>query len=195
MSLTTPDNDETPILWRWLDRPGLETARLAELRTGWDLSGSAVFIHESSPFRLDYQITLDPNWQTRAALIRGWVGTQAILIDVRVDHTPVDGPRWWLNYKQVPGVTGCVDIDLNFSPSTNLLPIRRLNLEVGQSAALTAAWLRFPSFTLEPLPQVYRRTGPDTYHYELADGSFTAGLTVNPLGFVTSYPPFWQEVR
>lgn len=37
----------------------------------------------------------------------------------------------------------CVDIDLNFSPSTNLLPIRRFDLSVGASAIVRAAWLRF----------------------------------------------------
>ena len=41
-------------------------------------------------------------------------------------------------------VDGCRDIDLNFSPSTNVLPIRRLSLDVGDQAAVRAAWLRFP---------------------------------------------------
>jgi hypothetical protein len=41
-----------------------------------------------------------------------------------------------------------------FSPSTNLLPIRRLNLGVGQAAKVQAAWLRFLGFTLESLPPV-----------------------------------------
>lgn len=190
-----PQNEQLPIVWRQLDRPGLDTARLAETRSGWDLSGTAVFLHESSPCRLDYQITLDPNWQTRAALISGWVGTRTILMDVRVDNTPDDGPLWWLNYQQIPEVKGCVDIDLNFSPATNLLPIRRLDLAVGQFAELRAAWLRFPGFTLEPLSQVYHHTRPAVYQYESDGGAFTAALTVNPLGFVTDYPPFWQEVR
>ncbi len=54
-------------------------------------------------------------------------------------------------------VAVCVDIDLNFSSSTNLLPIRRLDLAIGQDAELTAAWLvspispssRSPRFTAE----------------------------------------------
>lgn len=74
---------------------------------------------------------------------------------------------------------------LNFSPSTNLLPIRRLNLAIGQGAAVRAAWLRFPSFTLEPLEQVYRRIDPTTYRYESAGGRFVAELQVNDSGLVT----------
>ena len=74
-----------------------------------------------------------------------------------------------------PAVAGCVDLDLNFSPSTNLLPIRRLNLSVGQEAAVRAAWLRFPSFILEPLEQLYRRVDATTYRYE------SAGAGLSPI--------------
>ena len=86
---------------------------------------------------------------------------------------------------------GCLDLDLNFSPSTNLLPIRRLALALGQSAEVKAAWLRFPSFTLEPFEQIYRRIADSTYRYESAGGRFVRDLPVNTAGFVTSYPDFW----
>jgi len=89
-------------------------------------------------------------------------------------------------------VAGCIDLDLNFSPSTNLLPIRRLSLTVGEEASVRAAWLRFPSFTLEPLEQIYRRTGATTYVYESAGGRFVRELIVNEAGFVTLYPGIWQ---
>jgi hypothetical protein len=85
-----------------------------------------------------------------------------------------------------------VDLDLNFSPSTNLLPIRRLRLDVGQEAAVRAAWLRFPGFTLEPLEQRYRRTADDAYRYESAGGAFVRDLTVNDEGFVVRYPGLWE---
>ncbi len=87
---------------------------------------------------------------------------------------------------------GCIDLDLNFSPSTNLLPIRRLALTVGETADVRAAWLRFPSFKLEPLPQQYRRIGETTYRYESAGGQFIADLKVNRSGFVVDYPSIWQ---
>ena len=65
-----------------------------------------------------------------------------------------DAPVWWspdarwlLNNEPVPSARGCLDIDLNFSPSTNLLPVRRLNLTVGHEATVRAAWLRRPDDT------------------------------------------------
>src|SRR5438093_248859 len=84
--------------------------------------------------------------------------------------------RWTPNGTECPAVAGCVDLDLNFSPSTNLLPIRRLDLPIGGRAAVRAAWLRFPGFTLEPLEQVYHRIDEGTYRYESAGGSFIAEL-------------------
>ena len=44
-----------------------------------------------------------------------------------------------------------------FQPFDQPHPGATINLEVGEKAELTAAWLRFPSFKLEPLPQSYER--------------------------------------
>jgi hypothetical protein len=119
--------------------------------------------------------------------VEGWVGRRIVSIQIRSD------PRqhWWLNEVEVPEVAGCIDLDLNFSPSTNLIPIRRLNLEVGDRAGLTAAWLRFPSFKLEPLPQSYQRLEELLYRYESGSGRFTADLRVNQAGFAIDYPGIW----
>jgi hypothetical protein len=83
------------------------------------------------------------------------------------------------------------DVDLNFSPSTNTLPIRRLKLEVGQEAVVRAAWLRFPGFALEVLEQTYRRLDRSRYRYESAGGSFVADLDVNGEGLATAYANAW----
>jgi hypothetical protein len=139
--------------------------------------------------RLDYLVVCGEDWRTLSGRVTGWVGTT----DVDVDIVAGDG-RWRLNGADCPAVTGCIDLDLNFSPSTNLLPIRRLGLAVGAEAAVRVAWLRFPSFALEPLDQLYRRSGDATYRYESAGGAFVADLQVNAAGFVTDYPPVWELV-
>ena len=97
-----------------------------------------------------------------------------------------------MNGAVVPAVEGAIDFDLNFSPSTNLLPIRRLTLAVGQEGVVRAVWLRFPGFELEPLEQVYRRLSESTYRYESAGGRFVAELSVDALGFVARYPGFCE---
>ena len=175
------------ILWRRLDEPGHEAARLSQSDTGYQLGGSAAFAHEGRPCRLDYVVACDVGWRTVSCRVTGWVGAQSIDVGITVDT----GGRWWMNERECAAVAGCVDVDLNFSPSTNLLPIRRLDLSVGQAADVRAAWLRFPSFELQPFDQTYRRLAPATYRYASASG-FEASLEVNDVGFVTRYADIWQ---
>jgi len=178
------------ILWRRLDPPGHEFAQLRFEDSTWRLTGTAIFACDHSPrrpARLDYLVVCDSDWRTRSASVMGWVGDEGVGVDVSVD----DARRWRLNGVEVPAVEGCVDIDLSFSPSTNLLPIRRLRLDIGEKFAATAAWLRFPGFTLEPLDQSYRRIAGGAYRYESGSGKFVAQLSVNEAGFVTGYPNLW----
>jgi hypothetical protein len=153
------------------------------------LAGTAVFADTQGPCRLDYLVVCDEAWRTLSGRVTGWMGERVIEIDLAVDSAS----RWELNGATRSEVAGCIDLDLNFSPSTNLLPLRRLGLAIGQEAKVRAAWLRFPSFALEPLDQFYRRTGEATYRYESAGGTFVAELEVNSAGFVTRYPGFWQR--
>ncbi|MGH2399357.1 MAG: putative glycolipid-binding domain-containing protein [bacterium] len=176
------------ILWRRLDLPGHESARLSSRDSQQHLAGTAVFVYEGKPCRLDYLVVCSAGWQSLSGRVSGWIGPRTVDVGLVVDPRR----RWRLNGEERPEVMGCIDLDLNFSPSTNLLPIRRLNLAVGEEARVRAAWLRFPSLTLEPLDQLYRRTKASTYRYESAGGSFAAELTVNDAGFVTRYPNFWQ---
>ena len=89
-------------------------------------------------------------------------------------------------------IQGAIDVDLGFTPSTNLLPIRRLNLQIGESREVRAAWVKFPDLTLEPLDQKYTRLQADKYLYESAGGKFRRELTVDDYGFVLEYPDFWK---
>ena len=177
-----------PILWRSLFFVGHESCRLVLAGPEWHLQGTAVFAYEGKPCRLDYQIACDAAWHTLSVHVEGWLGETSVDISIQTDS----GKRWWLNDMEQPEVAGCTDIDLNFSPSTNLLPIRRLGLAVGEASGVNAAWLRFPSFKLERLPQQYRRLEENTYRYESAGGQFVAELKVNSSGFVLDYPNLWQ---
>ncbi|HYK01567.1 MAG TPA: putative glycolipid-binding domain-containing protein [Thermoanaerobaculia bacterium] len=176
------------ILWRRLDRAGHEAARVTSADGLWHISGCAVFVEGELPVRLDYNVSCDASWTTRSASVAGWIGARTIDVQIEVN----DERQWLMNGDPQAAVSGCVDVDLNFSPSTNLLPVRRLNLSIGEEAVVRAAWLRFPSFQLEVLEQVYRRTAVDLYEYESAGGSFKAQLRVNQFGFPVEYAGVWQ---
>jgi hypothetical protein len=176
------------ILWRRLDSPGHEFCRLFLQDSNWHLAGTAVFSHSQRPCCLDYMVICNSDWITLSGRVAGFVGDETVQIELSVDSAR----RWRLNGLECPKVAGCIDLDLAFSPSTNMLPIRRLNLAIGQESKVSAAWLRFPSFTLEPLDQIYRRIDAAAYHYESAGSTFATELQVNEAGFITLYPDLWQ---
>lgn len=74
--------------------------------------------------------------------------------------------------------------------TSNLLPIPRLALNVGEEGTVAAAWLAFPTFRFELLPQVYCRNGERTYHYESHGGFFVKTLEVNDAGPRDKLPEF-----
>jgi uncharacterized protein len=179
---------ERTILWRRLDQPGHEAAKLMHATEGWHIAGTAVLKHEEQPCLLNYYIECDERWETKTTRVDGWVGNRIISVEVAVNPDR----QWSLNGEECEEVAGCIDVDLNFSPVTNLLPIRRLNLGMNKQDRVRAAWLRFPSFRLEPLEQIYRRLSNSTYRYESAGGKFVRELRVDDVGMVTLYPDFWQ---
>ena len=123
----------------------------------------------------------------RYATIGGHFGLKPVKISI-----VADGQRWRLNDQEATEVEGCTDLDLGFSPSTNLLPIRRLALEIGDEAELEAAWLPFPALKFARLPQKYVREDARNYKYESRGGSFSCRLETDGDGFVTNYPALWK---
>jgi hypothetical protein len=163
--------------------------RLAHHAPFWQLSGTAVFGADGTPCRLEYLVVCDDAWQTRHAQVLGWIGTRRIRVDLAVGP----GGEWRMGGIVRPDVAGCVDLDLAFSPATNTLPIRRLNLSLGQAAEVRAAWLRFPDLTLSTLPQTYQRTAERAYRYTADAGAFVVDLEVDSAGLIVRYPGLWER--
>ena len=185
----SPARRGSSALWRRLDLPGHDAVRLTERAGGWLLAGVAVFAHEARACCLRYSVEADGEWRTRRARVEGWAGDEPI--DLRIEVG--EGALWSLDGVPQPAVSGCVDVDLAFTPATNTLPIRRLGLAMGESGPVTAAWLRFPELVLEPLDQVYARESAERYGYESGGGSFHAQLVVAPDGLVVRYSGLWER--
>jgi hypothetical protein len=175
-------------LWRRLDTPGHDACRLLKSAAGWQLEGTAVFRHEGVPARLSYRVACDRAWRTQRGEIHGWVGEQQVeLTVVRTDHGV-----WTLNGALVPGFEALVDLDLSFTPATNLPQLRRSALAEGQTADIPVAWLDVPSWNLQVLPQRYERRTGATYWYEAPTVRYSALLEVAPSGFIRRYPDLWE---
>jgi hypothetical protein len=99
------------------------------------------------------------------------------------------------DYAGAKWAAGCLDIDLGFTPATNLIALRRLALDVGHEADAPAAYLAFPELKLERLEQRYHRLTLDKYDYQAPSVGYVGTLEVSEVGFVTTYPGLWEVVN
>ena len=175
------------VLWKRLDLPGHDACVLRKSHAGYELTGTALFAHSKGPCCLRYAVHCDHAWRTTKATIDGTIARRHVHLDI------ARSPRHWaINGEAHAGLADCHDIDLSFTPATNILPIRRLGLGVGASAVVAAAWLRFPSMTLRRLEQTYKALGGGTYAYSTFGGTFNKRLSFRPSGLVGAYPAFWK---
>ncbi len=174
-------------LWRRLDTPGHETAILEETEGGWRVHGTAVFRHDAGPAQLAYSVTCDAAWATVRGAVSGWLGARAVTL--RVER---NGGLWTLNGVGVPGLERYLDLDLGFTPATNLQQMRRVKLADGEAAEIPVAWLDVAAGTLTALPQRYERRSATEYWYESPTFGYRAMLELDPSGFIRHYPELWR---
>lgn len=177
------------ITWRRLDAPGEEDALLYPSKGTWHLSGRVSTSFGDRPVRIRYRIACSPAWGFRLGLLQMDEARTRRRLSARLD-----GDRGWtVSGRPRPDLEGCTDLDLSITPSTNTIPIRRLGLGVGESADVTAAWVRFPELTVEPLLQRYTRLGANRFRYEGLGSGFTADLETDDDGLVVAYPHLWAR--
>ncbi|HST89327.1 MAG TPA: putative glycolipid-binding domain-containing protein [Ktedonobacterales bacterium] len=176
------------VLWRGLDGRGTEYCRLRRMGAGWALGGTVTLAFGDAPAVVRYAVACDDTWQTRTVVVDATIRRERWEL-----RLAADGGHWTVDGQPRPDLDGCVDVDLGVTPGTNTLPIRRLNLAVGESREVVAAWVRFPALDMRPLAQRYTRLDEHTYHYE-SDTGFSAELTVDGLGLIVSYPQGWERV-
>jgi uncharacterized protein len=175
------------LMWQGLIVPSLERFIVTPLDHGFELSGLILQAHEEAPYVARYTIRVDEVWMTQTVEVELENGGQR----ARRLSRAADG-HWTKDGQALPGFENCVDVDLEWSPSTNTLPIRRLNLATGTKAAMTAAWIRFPTLEVQRLDQSYERLAGHRYRYQ--SGQFSADLEVDGEGWVLRYGNNWALV-
>ena len=174
--------------WRKLDSPGHDSCRFFELADGYRLLGAAVFLESGLVCHLQYDVMADAAFRTRSACVTGFVGTTSV--DVRIQTS--GDQHWEVDGKHDSRIDGCLDVDLGFTPATNLLPLRRLALRVGQEAEAPAAYLAFPAMQFILLSQRYKRLSRTEYDYESPSFGYRGTLRVSPIGAVVQYPGLFE---
>lgn len=131
----------------------------------------------------NYEVHCDENWLTHRVHLERTIGKDRKTLSRSVEKSGL----WCCSGQEAAEVHGCLDVDLSGPPATNTLPIRRLDLGIGESESVTAACIKFPELELQPLSQRYIRTAENIYRYE-SDTGFSAEIMVDDLGLVTAYP-------
>jgi uncharacterized protein len=175
------------ILWQGLIAPSMERFVAARTETGFQLSGLILQAHQDAPYVARYSIDVDEGWHTRAVQVEVENdGQQRLALEG-------DGAgHWSRDAEQLPTLAECLDVDLEWSPSTNTLPVRRLSLALGETKVVTRAWVRFPSLEVQRLDQSYERLDERRYRYR--SGRFMADLAVDEDGMVLQYGVNWKAV-
>lgn len=149
----------------------------------------AVFRDSGHACNIAYEILVDSTWRTLAARIAGYRGRKGV--DMRIRRTATGD--WRVGSKIQHAVATCIDIDLGFTPATNILAVRRLGLAIGEQAEAPAAWLALPNVDLRVLPQTYRRSSRFEYEYEAPTVGYKGRLEVSRLGAVVRYPGLFES--
>ena len=197
-----PNRPVRTVLWQRIDSPGSEWCALERTPDGWRVQGIVLAEVATAPVLVHYAIALASDWSTRAVEIVMRSGNAIKPEELRLTVAPEQ--RWQIEREpsqdeslpqdDLMALHGLTDVDLGFSPVTNTLPIRRLDPAIGEAVAVTAAWVRFPELTIEPLPQTYTRLAERRYRYESAGGAFVTEIEVDDLGLVTTYEGGWRRI-
>jgi hypothetical protein len=113
--------------------------------------------------------------------------------DRSIAHLVVhDDARWTLNGEPIEGLESLVDLDLSFTPATNIQQLRRVPIKTGQRVPIPVAWLDIESGMLSTLPQFYERRGETTLSYEAPSVGYQGLLELADNGFIADYPGLWK---
>lgn len=177
------------VAWRRVDGSGLELASLEVSETSSSITGAVVTVQHETTWEIRYWIEADAEGRTRAVRVE-WTADDAA---GRIELSVNERGQWLRDGTELPDLDDAIDVDLGFSPSTNALPIRRLELGEGESAELVAAWIRFPELDVVPLRQSYERLDLHHYRYRSSTG-FERTIEVDEDGLVVDYPGVWARV-
>src|SRR5215470_2149903 len=172
------DDLKRVVLWKNLLLGGTDYCALWHTPEGWRLKGTVVGVLEDRrPVLATYEVHCDEKWRTHRVQVERTIGTDVKMLSLIVESRGV----WRSSGQEVREAEGCVDVDLALTPATNTLPIRRLDLPIGRTESLVAAWVKLPDLAVQRLPQRYTRLTKDTYRYESNTG-FSAKVAVDDLG-------------
>lgn len=169
---------------RWTDWDGKGLEHLAVADDGTRITARSLVIGERDGcrFGLSYTLILDLIWRVREV--------RAEMVDGARLDLQSDGLGQWRDGHgaDLARLAGCIDVDIAATPFTNTLPIRRLDLDIGESRTIKVAYVSLPNLAVDAVEQRYSRLTDNRYLYEGLSTGFVAELEVDSYGIVGDYP-------
>jgi hypothetical protein len=160
---------------------------------------SVILLHrDDRALRCHYRLETDAKWRVREVNLALQIGG-ATQQEKAITLTADGKGRWRIDGVKAPHLEGCVDVDIQITPLTNTLPIRRLGLTEGERSEIRVAYLPVPGLHPRPADQRYtclKALGPPggLFRYEGLFRGFTADLPVDSNGFVVDYPETFRRI-
>lgn len=168
---------------------GLEHVDVRPSDGGHTISGVVIGEEDGSRFGLHYRLKVDSLWHTKAVHLQT---TSGQMLDLESNGQG----SWTENGKARPDLQGCIDVDIQATPLTNTLPIRRLEWASGQTTDIRLCYIAVPDLTASAQDQRYTAIEPGSlYRFESVASGFTADLPVDADGFVRDYPELFRRLN
>lgn len=186
---------------------GMERAELS-IGDGGLVARSVAIGSVPVPYRLDMELTTGADWVTRWLALTstgdGWTRSLVLERDragrwtgsrtedgTAPSAVEASAPPGTVEAATIPAVV--LDVDVQWSPVTNLMPVRRLGLDrAGSTGTFTMAWVSVPSLAVTLDEQRYTLLGIESgdvcARFESADGFFTAVIRCDADGVALDYP-------
>lgn len=141
--------------WQTWDERDDETLTLRWDNEAWTVTG------EVGRERVHYVLRLSPTWQVRQFLLFRDLDEPDLWL-------ATDGHARWgeMNGAHRPDLDGCRDIELDCTPFTATLPLRRLPLDVGDQMELPVLLVDVVTLGVVPVRQRYHRLGDRRWRCE-----------------------------
>ncbi|MCS3797392.1 putative glycolipid-binding domain-containing protein [Niastella sp. OAS944] len=175
---------QTNILWTGRAYYSLENCQVNEHENSAEITSTIIGSYEGKLYKVEYQIRTNARWQTVLLELTSQVNNKPQTIKLEGDEKG----NWIYNGKEAAQFRNCIDVDIAVTPFTNTLPIRRLQLQQGQSQEIQVIYCDILNQVIKPVSQKYTRLSNNEYHYENIPNDFEATIKVDDSGLVIDYP-------
>ncbi len=180
------------LIWQHLEAPGWEHVRVITEHPGWTVFDSILAREANGQvLRGGYTLVVDKEWRTLELrfMLESEPGSMQGI------HLLSEGDGRWFDADEqhIPELDGILDVDIQWSPLTNTLPLNRIGMETGSHHDIRLAYIALPEPRLQVVEQHYHRPDTSTLELSVPGSNEKYPMTVDEDGYVVHYPELFDR--